>query len=80
MIDMKKERTVFEDICWQLDKEENEYLPQVEISDLVSSLKYRILVLVIELWINLYVWQHLLTKSYFNIRIHRVLYYRLACI
>ena len=39
VIDMKKERTVFEDICWQLDKEENEYLPQVEISELVRSLK-----------------------------------------
>ena len=42
VIDMKKERTVFEDICWQLDKEENEYLPQVEISELVSSTYYAV--------------------------------------
>ena len=37
VIDKKKETKVFEDICWQLDKEENEYLPQVEISDLVRN-------------------------------------------
>ncbi|KAI6652637.1 hypothetical protein LOD99_4422 [Oopsacas minuta] len=39
VIDSKKERYVFEDICWQLDKEENEYLPQVEISEL--TLKFQ---------------------------------------
>ena len=37
VIDKQKETRVFEDICWQLDKEENEYLPQVEISDLVCN-------------------------------------------
>ena len=32
MVNIEKEKTVFEEIVWELDKSENDTLPQVQLS------------------------------------------------